>query len=208
MNKGLWQSTTYSIPILTPEGTRLNAEATEKYKNPNKAKKLNARIHTMDFLQIMSEVAKSSKDILILKDVINEADVANEIKLVNITKFADRIGAGVTAVKGILSRACEHGLLYKIDTGHYMMNPYVLLSKGLTYATDDSQVVAQSRWTNYSTVFTESDRIAVNKLAHFVDAPALYTVPIIVSIANQYVSKGKVSDKQKAVVLKYICSVS
>lgn len=208
MSKGLWQSTTYSIPILTPEGTLLNAEATEKYKNSNKAKKLNARIQTMDFLQIMSEVAKSSKDILILKDVINEADVANEIKLVNITKFADRIGAGVTAVKGILSRACEHGLLYKIDTGHYMMNPYVLLSKGLTYATDDSQVIAQSRWTNYSTVFTESDRIAVDKLAHFVDAPALYTIPIIVSIANQYVSKGKVSDKQKAVVLKYICSVS
>lgn len=208
MNKGLWQSTTYSIPILTPEGTLLNAEATEKYKNPNKAKKLNARIQTMDFLQIMSEVAKSSKDILILKDVINEADVANEIKLVNITKFADRIGAGVTAVKGILSRACEHGLLYKIDTGHYMMNPYVLLSKGLTYATDDSQVVAQSRWTNYSTVFTESDRIAVDKLANFVNAPALYAVPIVVSIANYYVSKGKVSDKQKVVVLNYVCSVN
>ena len=40
MNKGLWQSTTYSIPILTPEGTPLNAEATEKYKNPNKITKV------------------------------------------------------------------------------------------------------------------------------------------------------------------------
>lgn len=208
MSKGLWHSTTYSIPVVTPEGVPINAEAVDKYKNPNKAKKLNARIQTMDFLQIMSEVAKSSKDILILKDVINEADVANEIKLVNITKFADSIGAGVTAVKGILSRACEHGLLHKIDTGHYMMNPYVLLSKGLTYATDDGQVVAQDRWTNYSVAFTESDRIAVDKLACFVNAPALYAVPIIVSIANQYISKGKVSDKQKAIVLKYICSAS
>ena len=207
MSKGLWQSTTYSIPIITPEGTQLNAEATDKYKSANKAKKLNARIQTMDFLQIMSEVAKSSKDILILKDIINEADVANEIKLVNITKFAENIGAGVTAVKGILSRACEHGLLHKIDTGHYMMNPYVLLSKGLTYAKDDGQVVAQRRWSNYSVTLTESDKIAVERLAAFVNAPALYTVPIIVSIANYYVSNGKVSDKQKDVVLKYVCSV-
>ncbi len=208
MSNGLWQSTTYSIPIVTPDGTQLNADAVDKYRAVNKAKKLNARIQTMDFLQIMSEVAKSSKDILILKDIIKEADVANEIKLINITKFADGIGAGVTAVKGILGRACEHGLLYKIDTGHYMMNPYVLLSKGLTYTTDDGQAVAQGRWFNYSVVMTESDQIAVDKLASFVNTPALYAVPIVVSIANYYVSKGKISDKQKAVALRYICNVN
>jgi hypothetical protein len=140
MSKGTWESTTYSIPVLTEDGVSIVATATDKYKNNNKAKKLNARTQTMDFLQMLSEISKSSKDTLIIKDVVKEADIANEIKLVNMHKFAGSIDASVASLKRVLSRACDTGFLHKIDTGHYMMNPFVLLSKGLTYAKDDSQL--------------------------------------------------------------------
>ena len=203
MSKGMWESTTYSIPVMTEDGTAIVAVATDKYKNNSNAKKLNARIQTMDFLQMLSEISKSSKDTLIVKDIINQADVANDIKLVNITKFAGDIGVSVDSLKGVLKRACDVGFLHKISTGHYMMNPFVLLSKGLTYAKDDSQFNAQVRWSNYTTTIAESDRIALSKLAAFIDVNSLPEVAILVSIANQYVSAGTITDKQKSVVLKY-----
>ena len=203
MSKGLWEATSYSIPIITDDGVRLTATAVDKYKNDNKASKLNGRVHTMDFLQMMSEIAKSSKDILIIKEIVKEADVTNDIKLVNIEKFAESIETSVESLRKVLKRAVDTGLLYKIDTGHYMLNPFVLLSKGLTFAKDGKQFDMQMRWREYTSMCAESDIIALDQLAAFVNVPALPAVPILISIANQYISKGAVTDKQKEVVAKY-----
>lgn len=204
MSKGLWQSTTYSIPIITPEGTQLNAAAVDKYASTNNAKKLNARVQTMDFLQIMSEVTKSSKDILILKNIIEEADATNEIRLLNITKFASIMEVGVTAVKGLLKRADNAGFLHKIDTGHYMMNPFVLLSKGLTSAGGDKQESVQLKWRSYTVVMTESDKEALVKLTKFLDLPvSLPASEFTISVANQFVAKGRLTEPQRNALLKH-----
>lgn len=205
MNKGLWESTTYSIPLITDDGTKLVATATDKYRNNNKASKLNGRVHTMDLLQMMSEITKSSKDILILKSIIKETDIANEIKLVNVEKFAVKANTSVESLRKVLTRACEIGLLHKLDTAYYMLNPFVLLSQGLTFAKDGRQFDVQVRWRELTNVYTESDIIALDNLASFVNAETLPPLPILISIANQYKSKGMVTDKQKAVVLKYVC---
>jgi len=204
MSKGRLVSTDYSTMLTTEDGTQVESKATANYAPPPTAKKLNARIHTMDFLDMMTKVAKSSKDIYIVKKLIEEADIANEIKLVNTTQFAKDIGVGVATIKRILSRSCESGLFYKISTGHYMLNPYVLLSKGLTSRGNEAQRKAQLKWDLYDTTTTESDRLAIEKLQDFLNVEELYVVPFVIKIANYYASKGKVSDKQKAIALEYV----
>ena len=204
MSKGRLVSTDYSTILTTEDGKQIESKATNNYIPPPTAKKLNARIHTMDFLDMMTKVAKSSKDIYIIKKIIEEADIANDVKLINITQFAKNIDVGVATFKRVLSRSCESGLFYKISTGHYMLNPYVLLSKGLTSRGNEAQRKAQLRWDLYDTNITESDRLAVDKLQDFLNVKELYIVPFVIKIANYYVSKGKVSDKQKARVLEYV----
>lgn len=204
MSAGIKVGEQYQMEVILPDGHTSLLGTQNLYKAPNKAKKLNARVETLDFLTLLSDIAKSSKDILILKELIAETNVANDILIPSLTKFATNVGTSPESLKKLLKRADDNGLFHKIGTGHYMLNPFVLLSKGLTYAGGDKQCDAQIRWRAYTVIMTESDKQALVKLSEFLNREVcLPTNNFTIDVANKYVAKGNLTDLQMEAIRKY-----
>lgn len=194
-----------NVKATDSDGKTFNAETQDLFKPHNKAKKLNGRINNSDYLTMLSKVAKSSKDILLLRDILDLANQANEILIPNISQLATELGSSKESLKRLLKRSDDNGLLHKLGTGHYLLNPYVLLSKGLTYAGGEKQFKTQIRWSSLTLIMTESDKQALLKLSEFLNLETPLPVnEFVLSVANQFSSKGKLSEKQRSHLLKLV----
>ena len=49
------------------------------------------------------------------------------------SKFAEQQSMSKESFKRLMKRATDESLLHKLDTGYYMVNPYIIMSKGLTF---------------------------------------------------------------------------
>ena len=158
--------------------------------------------NTMELLTKLSEVAKSSKDLTILNSVIQQADTKNEIKILNISKFATEVGCSRAVLNSLLVRAVDADLLYKIDSGHYLLNPFVLMGNGLSSRKKELQVEAQVRWRELTGYLTAKDKEKLAKLSTHLELDDVLTcTDFNLSVANYYDKNGSITDKQKACLL-------
>jgi len=95
----------------------------------------------------MGKVCASGTDSKILGKLLSMSDSSNEIKILNITNFAKTIGVGLTSLKALLKRAVEQDLFHKLATGHYFVNPYIIMSDALVASGYAAQEASQLRWT-------------------------------------------------------------
>jgi len=110
-------------------------------------KKLNKRICVMDLFTIQSKICKSSKDILIFRDILLSTDKHNEIRF-NITEFSKSNGYKREYVTRLLKKFVGNDLARRIDRGVYLINPLVFQSIG---STNELIEKAQSIWCSYTT---------------------------------------------------------
>ena len=92
--------------------------------------KLNTKVDIMTLLQAVQLIGNSSKDTHIIERLIDKADDKNIIHI-NIAKYARDILVSRSQLNLIIKRSIERNLLHKIETGVYMLNPFIVISKSI-----------------------------------------------------------------------------
>ena len=168
-----------------------------------KIHEMNGRHNDMELFEVIGEISKSGKDVKVVGIITRLADYNNKIVIPNISRFAENNDMSREALVKLLKRAVDSKLLFKIDTGYYMLNPYIIMSKGLTSAGFEAQELAQIKWREITGLLTQQmiDKI-VNLSIHLGLSNILRASEFNLSVAEYYHSKGVITEKQKQAILK------
>ena len=167
------------------------------------SKEMNGRHNTMELFNALSQIAKSGNDNKIIGCLVNLANGTNEIHIHNMTKFAEEQEINKESLKKLFTRAVDNLLLYKISTGHYMLNPYIIMSKALTAAGMETQELTQIKWREVTGLLTQQQIDKIVNLSSHLELPTiLRATEFNLSVAEYYHSKGVITEKQKQAILK------
>ena len=90
---------------------------------------ITTRINNMDFLSKMEKICKSSKDITIVKYLLELHGNDNYIRISNISNLAKQLKVSRRKLTDILKRMETSDLVLKTDRGIYMINPFIWIGK-------------------------------------------------------------------------------
>lgn len=197
-------STVCSVKAVTENGDSLvMSGVTTERKGYYKVHEMNGRHNTMELFNALSQIAKSGNDNKIIGCLVNLANGTNEIHIHNMTKFAEEQEINKESLKKLFTRAVDNLLLYKISTGHYMLNPYIIMSKALTAAGMETQELAQIKWREVTGLLTQQQIDKIVNLSSHLELPTiLRATEFNLSVAEYYHSKGVITEKQKQAILK------
>lgn len=193
-----------SVGATLDDGNRMQLSAiVSDKKGFYKVHEMNGRHNDMELFEVIGEISKSGKDVKVVGIITRLADYNNKIVIPNISRFAENNDMSREALVKLLKRAVDSNLLFKIDTGYYMLNPYIIMSKGLTAAGMEAQELAQIKWREITGLLTQQmiDKI-VNLSIHLGLSNILRATEFNLSVAEYYHSKGVITEKQKQAILK------
>ena len=193
-----------SVGATLDDGNRMQLSAiVSDKKGFYKVHEMNGRHNDMELFEVIGEISKSGKDVKVVGIITRLADYNNKIVIPNISRFAENNDMSREALVKLLKRAVDSKLLFKIDTGYYMLNPYIIMSKGLTAAGMEAQELAQIKWREITGLLTQQmiDKI-VNLSIHLGLSNILRATEFNLSVAEHYHSKGVITEKQKQAILK------
>lgn len=194
----------YQVNATTDDGKRLLLNGVTKTKSTYyKVEEINGGINIMTLFDVLAKVCKSGLDTQVIGKLIDSADKNNEITIVNISKFADTNDISRESLKRLLNRATDEALFYKIDTGHYMVNPYIIMSKGLTAGGYELQENRQIEWRKITGLITATQLNKLVVLGNYLGLQsALRATEFNLSVADYYASNGEITDKQREALVK------
>ena len=194
----------YQVNATTDDGKRLLLNGVTKTKSTYyKVEEINGGINIMTLFTVLAKICKSGLDTQTIGKLIDSADNNNEIVIVNISKFADANDISRESLKRLLNRATDEALFHKIDTGHYMVNPYIIMSKGLTAGGYELQENRQIHWRKITGLITDKQLERLVNLGNYLGLQsALRATEFNLSVADYYASNGEITDKQRESLLK------
>ena len=167
-------------------------------------KELDERVNLMGLFKSLSQICKSSTDIVILGTIIEYANAHNEILIPNQTSYAKELGISRKQLIGVLTRAEEVNLLHKLYTGRYLLNPYKVMCESACARPYKHQELIQVRWKEETGLFTELElEKLINLSKHLELDVCLRPTAFNISVAEQYHTKHQITDKQRKCVLKH-----
>ena len=194
----------YQVNATTDDGKILLLNAIAKTKSTYyKVEEINGGVSIMTLFTVLGKVCKSGLDTQTIGKLIDSADNNNEVVIVNISKFADANDISRESLKRLLNRATDEALFHKIDTGHYMVNPYIIMSKGLTAGGYELQENRQIHWRKITGLITDKQIQRLVNLGNYLGLQsALRATEFNLSVADYYASNGEITDKQRESLLK------
>lgn len=194
----------YQVHATTDEGNRVLLNGNLKTKSAYyKVEEINGGINIMTLFDVLGKVCKSGSDTKTIGKLIELADRNNEIKLGSISKFATSNGLCREVLTRLLNKATEETLFYKINTGHYMVNPYIIMSKGLTAGGYELQENRQIEWRKITGLITATQLNKLVVLGNYLGLQsALRATEFNLSVAEYYASNGEITDKQREALAK------
>ena len=194
----------YQVNATTDDGKILLLNAIAKTKSTYyKVEEINGGVSIMTLFTVLGKVCKSGLDTQTIGKLIDSADNNNEVVIVNISKFADANDISRESLKRLLNRATDEALFHKIDTGHYMVNPYIIMSKGLTAGGYELQENRQIHWRKITGLITDKQLERWVKLGNYLELQsALRATEFNLSVADYYASNGEITDKQRKALQK------
>ena len=198
------ETSIYSVNVTSENGEIFSMNKAVPAKSSYfKIHEMNGRHNDMELFEVIGEISKSGKDVKVVGIITRLADYNNKIVIPNISRFAENNDMSREALVKLLKRAVDSKLLFKIDTGYYMLNPYIIMSKGLTSAGFEAQELAQIKWREITGLLTQQmiDKI-VNLSIHLGLSNILRATEFNLSVAEHYHSKGVITEKQKQAILK------
>jgi len=125
----------FTASIVDSNGELHPIEATKEISNKYYSiRRLNLKICYDDFIDVLSKLCKSSKDILIFGKLFDKVDRENELRI-SVTNFCKKHEFTRSRVNKILQEAVEIGFVKKLDRGLYLVNPFILKGKGTSNQT-------------------------------------------------------------------------
>ena len=194
----------YQVNATTDDGKILLLNAIAKTKSTYyKVEEINGGVSIMTLFTVLGKVCKSGLDTQTIGKLIDSADNNNEVVIINISKFADANDISRESLKRLLNRATDEALFHKIDTGHYMVNPYIIMSKGLTAGGYELQENRQIHWRKITGLITDKQLERLVKLGNYLELQsALRATEFNLSVADYYASNGEITDKQRKALQK------
>ena len=92
-------------------------------------KNLTSRVNSMDLIETLATICRSSKDMRLLGALLDYADSDNKIVMTNMAEEARNLNINKSKLSVLLRLSCNANLLKKITTGTYLINPYILIGK-------------------------------------------------------------------------------
>jgi len=105
----------------------LFSASSNRYNIP--IKNITSRINAMDLFNVMEQVCKSSKDIIITNKLTEKVSKENEIRIDNISKLAEEFEIARSKLNNILKSYVDTNFMHKLDRGVYMINPNIFVGK-------------------------------------------------------------------------------
>ena len=194
----------YQVNATTDDGKIVVLNGITKTKSTYyKVEEINGGISIMTLFNVLAKVCKSGLDTQVIGKLIDSADKNNEITIANISKFATANGLCREVLTRLLNRATDEALFHKIDTGHYMVNPYIIMSKGLTAGGYELQENRQIHWRKITGLITDKQLERLVNLGNYLELQsALRATEFNLSVADYYASNGEITDKQRESLLK------
>lgn len=197
------ETSIYQVGATTDDGKRLILSNTHLKKGAYySVTEMNGRIGIMSLFETLSKVCNSGTDMTVIGKLIEQANESNQITVLNMTAYAEQVGISRETLKRLLKRAVDEGLFHKLTTGQYMVNPYIIMSKGLTSSKYELQELAQTNWRKLTGLLTSQQLAKLVKLAKFLELDtALYPNEFNLSVAEYFATKGEITDKQRDAIL-------
>lgn len=162
-------------------------------------KELNERINLKNTFKSLSEVCRSSRDIEILGEILERTDITNKILLPNLSELAEEFNISRQHLNTLLNRAEDANLLYKINTRHYMLNPYKIMGAKASSCDYETQEMIQVSWKELTGLITELETEQLLKLSDYLGLDiGLPPTSYCLSIAAYYNKHKTITDKQRA----------
>lgn len=198
------KTNTYHMRAKTEDGNEVTLTGVEETNGKwYNVTELNGKVSIMSLFEVLGKVSKSGKDNVIVGNLIELTNRNNEIHIPNIGKFANSQDASRETVKRLLKRVVDNELLHKLDTGHYMLNPYIIMSKGLTNGGYKLQENVQIQWRKVTGLLTDTQfSMLVDLSNHLGLETGLRATEFNLSVALYYSKKGEITDKQRKVLMK------
>lgn len=182
--------------------TILEADVTEKGAS-YVVTELNERMNLRNTFKAISEACRSSADITILGEILERTDIQNEVLLHNLTEWAAQLNVSRKHLNTLLTRAEDAALLYKLDTGHYMLNPYKIMGAKASSAGYEIQELAQVRWKELTGLYTELEIQQLLDVSDYLGLEnGLTPTHFNLSVARYYSKHKTISPKQRASMIK------
>jgi len=123
--------------VVTIQGTEI---VSEKYYS---IKKLNRKVHYMDLIDAIAEIANSRMEIKLFGILFSDLDDNNSL-IVNISGMSRKLEVSRPTITKILKRSVECGFTKKLAVGEYMVNPYIV--RGSRFKSNEKFEAVQKRW--------------------------------------------------------------
>jgi len=188
-----------TLPAILSNGQSIEFKAVIQKKNVYyQVAAIETRIDSYQYHQTLAVICKSSKDILLLSDLLHTANRLNDFVIHNITKSAEEFSTSRKNLTELLNRAVDASLLHKIDTGHYFVNPFLYMSKAAVGNSDyKQQELVQARWRETTGLLSQSDIASLVSLSTFLgQAVTLPGTEFNLSVAYYYSKHKIITPKQ------------
>jgi AraC-like DNA-binding protein len=198
------KQTKVQIGATLDDGSRAMLEADVTVKGASYVvTELNERMNLRNTFKAISEACRSSADITILGEILERTDIQNEIRLHSLTEWAAQLNVSRKHLNTLLTRAEDASLLYKLNTGHYLLNPYKIMGAKASAAGYEIQELAQVRWKELTGLYTELEIQQLLDLSDYLKLENGLTPTYFNLSVAQYYSKNKtISPKQRTSMIK------
>jgi len=163
---------------------------------------LTERINMRNLFRTLATTLKSSNDILILGEILHETNVINDIIICNISTYATRLGVSRSTLNALLQRATDANLFHKVDTGQYMVNPFMFMGAPATDKGYQQQELVQARWKELTGLLTDLEIQQLLNLRDYLGLPYLAGTDFNINVARYYASHNTITIKQRAALIK------
>lgn len=159
----------------------------------------------MNIFKVLGKTCKTGNDVVVLGELLQDVNQMNELIIPNISAKAEKIEISRKHLNTVLNNAVDSNLLHKMDSGYYLVNPYVLMMPKASKSGYKIQELIQVRWKEETGLITELEYEQLIALTDYLGlSEGLRPTEFNISVAGYYARDKKISPRQKTKLLKQI----
>jgi len=105
---------------------------------------ITTRINQMDYTQAVTEICRTPQQGKLFAKLMDSVNCDNRMIILNQRELAKQQGVSIDILKRVLSKLAKSNLAVKIQTGEYVINPYIYI--GRRTRSNEAREQLQAEW--------------------------------------------------------------